>query len=57
LHEYTALQHEITIDEDIDQDLKSFLIRKIKENTTQAEIAKRATLFEAEKSGYDILFT
>src|SRR5574344_1990707 len=56
LQDFDSVKKEIQTDQNIDSDLKSFLLKRIDESSTKAEIAKRSTLFEAEKSGYDIRF-
>lgn len=56
LEEYNILQQDIQANENLDSDIKSFLIKSIEESKAKAEIAKRSTFFEAEKSWYDIIF-
>jgi len=57
LQKYTDIQTKIENDEHLDHDLRVFLIKKIDESKKKVEITKRATFFEAEKSGYDITFS
>ena len=57
LQDFYVVRDTLKNDEHIDTELKSFLYKRIEESILKAKIAKRATLFEAEKSGYDLLFS
>lgn len=57
LQDIHDLRYNIENDNDLDSDLKHFLIKRIDESSKKAEIAKRSAWFEAEKSGYDIIFS
>ena len=54
---YDTIKNDIKMDHNLDIEIKDFLIKSIEEVKTKAEVAKRATFFEAEKSWYDVLFT
>jgi len=56
LEEYRVTKNEIEKDPKLTNSIKEFLFKRIKESTLKANIAKKAVLFEAEKSWYDILF-
>lgn len=55
LWEYNQLENDIKNNQELPPNSKQFLLKRIKESSSKAEIAKRAVFFEAEKSGYDIL--
>lgn len=55
LQDYKQLEIDINNNQELPPNSKEFLLKRIKESSAKAEIAKRAVFFEAEKSGYDIL--